>query len=89
MPHGRVSIDADRCKGCGLCITACVPGLLHLADDRVNLHGYHPAVLADPQHLCTGCGLCAVICPDLCFIVHRTPPARQPAAGGVVVRPAG
>lgn len=89
MPHGRVSIDADRCKGCGLCTTACQPGLLHLAEDRFNAAGYHPAVLLDPQHLCTGCGLCAVICPDLCFIVHRTAPARQPAAGGVAARPAG
>jgi 2-oxoglutarate ferredoxin oxidoreductase subunit delta len=89
MAHGRVSIDADRCKGCGLCVTACLPGVLHLAEDRFNAHGYHPAVLLDPNHRCTGCGLCAVICPDVCLIVYRTPPARQPAAGGVVLRPAG
>jgi formate hydrogenlyase subunit 6/NADH:ubiquinone oxidoreductase subunit I len=46
-------------------------------------------VLLDPDHHCTGCGLCAVICPDVCLIVYRTPPTRQPAAGGVGLRPAG
>ena len=72
MVHKRVSIDEDRCKGCALCTVACVPGVLSLASDHFNAHGYRPAVFIDPDAHCTGCGLCAVICPDVCLAVYRT-----------------
>jgi 2-oxoglutarate ferredoxin oxidoreductase subunit delta len=71
MAKGRVLIDEGRCKGCGLCLTACTPGVLFLATDRLNARGYRPAELIDPQGSCTGCGLCAVVCPDVCIGVFR------------------
>jgi 2-oxoglutarate ferredoxin oxidoreductase subunit delta len=71
MPKGRVVIDEGRCKGCTLCVTACLPGLLHMAGDRLNARGYHPVELIDPQGRCTGCGLCAVMCPEACVTVYR------------------
>jgi 2-oxoglutarate ferredoxin oxidoreductase subunit delta len=77
MAHGRVSIDEDRCKGCALCTVACVPGVLSLAADHFNAHGYRPAVLIDPDGHCTGCGLCAVLCPDVCLTVYRIPIAPR------------
>jgi 2-oxoglutarate ferredoxin oxidoreductase subunit delta len=78
MAHGRVVVDAERCKGCALCLGACPPGLLALDHTRLNAHGYHPAQLVDPLARCTGCGLCAVVCPDVCLTVFRQRPARGP-----------
>ena len=71
MAKGIVYIDVDRCKGCNLCATACLPQLLHLDSRQLNAHGYHPAVLDDPAGRCSGCALCAVICPDVCLTVYR------------------
>ena len=57
---GCVAIDAEECKGCGLCVAACTPGVLRLAD--LNRNGYHPAVYAGAG--CNGCGLCFFACPE-------------------------
>lgn len=70
MAKGRVVIDIERCKGCALCLEACPPGVLALADD-FNAKGYRPAMLVDPDHKCTGCALCATVCPDASITVFR------------------
>jgi 2-oxoglutarate ferredoxin oxidoreductase subunit delta len=80
MAQGRVWIDEERCKGCGLCTTACVPGVLSLATEHFNARGYRPAVLTQTVGVCTGCGLCAVICPDACLTVYRTSNGRTAGA---------
>ena len=59
--RGLVELDSDECKGCGLCVEACPPKVLRLAD-RLNRYGLHPA-----QYLgagCTGCGICFFVCPE-------------------------
>jgi 2-oxoglutarate ferredoxin oxidoreductase subunit delta len=89
MAQGRVVIDEERCKGCGLCTTACVPGVLSLAAGRFNARGYRPAVLADPAGRCTGCALCAVICPDACLTVFRTANVRAPSRPQLAVQSGG
>jgi 2-oxoglutarate ferredoxin oxidoreductase subunit delta len=38
----RIVIDESRCKGCGLCTTACPFDLIRIAD-RFNAKGYRPA----------------------------------------------
>ena len=40
-----VEMNPEECKGCGLCVEACPPKVLHLAD-RLNRYGYHPAEYA-------------------------------------------
>ncbi|MCB9432726.1 MAG: 4Fe-4S binding protein [Ardenticatenaceae bacterium] len=70
MAHGRIFIDAERCKGCELCRTACPPHVISLAPQR-NSIGYYPVMLNDPDNKCTGCALCAVVCPEACIIVYR------------------
>ena len=75
MAKGMVIVDEHRCKGCGLCVPVCPPGILSLAEGRFNAKGYMPIEVKDMES-CTGCAVCAVICPDVVFTVYRK--AKQP-----------
>jgi len=68
-PKGRIEVKEFYCKGCELCVAACPQGVLALAPDRINVKGYHPAVLIDQG--CTGCGVCTVVCPEAAIVVYR------------------
>ena len=50
---GVCRVDAEQCRGCGLCVAVCPYGALELGEDRVA---------AVNEALCKGCGLCAVAC---------------------------
>jgi 2-oxoglutarate ferredoxin oxidoreductase subunit delta len=67
-----LDIAVQRCKGCGLCVTACPKGILELDGSIVNGLGYHPVRLTDAA-ACTSCALCARICPDTVFAVYARP----------------
>jgi 2-oxoglutarate ferredoxin oxidoreductase subunit delta len=74
---GFVRTNPEECKGCGLCVEACTPGVLRLSES-LNRYGYHPALYLG--HGCTGCGLCYFACPEPGAItVYRR---RQAAAAG-------
>ena len=66
----KVTFLTDRCKGCGLCVSACPKGLLALAKDKINQKGHHPAEITD-QEKCVGCAFCATMCPDCIIEVER------------------
>lgn len=66
---GAVAIDAERCKGCALCVAACPRGVLALSK-QLNSKGYSPAEARQPER-CTGCVLCALMCPDVALTVFR------------------
>jgi len=61
-PRGRVTINAEMCKGCGFCIEFCPANVLDFSKE-FNAKGYHPPEAARPEK-CTGCDLCGVYCPD-------------------------
>ncbi len=66
----KLTFDANRCKGCGLCVEACPKGLLAIARDKINQKGHHPAEITD-QEKCAGCAFCAMMCPDCVIKVER------------------
>lgn len=68
--RGAIVVDADRCKGCGLCMKACKPALITMTDKTVNCKGYPYAQQLNWEE-CTGCTACAIVCPDGCITVYR------------------
>jgi 2-oxoglutarate ferredoxin oxidoreductase subunit delta len=78
--RGKVSIDTNECKGCGLCVDCCPPKALELQPD-LNSYGVHPAHYTGEG--CTGCGICFYCCPEPGAItVYRK--ADEKKAGAVV-----
>jgi len=66
-----IIIDAERCKGCCLCISVCPKEIIGLAS-HINHMGYTPAaVIEEKVHECTGCAVCAMMCPDTAISVYR------------------
>lgn len=59
--RGSVNIDDEECKGCGLCVEACPPNVLHLGE-HINHYGYPAATYEGAG--CTGCGICFLACPE-------------------------
>ena len=60
--QGRVTVEPNRCKGCGLCVASCPTHSLELGAG-LNRHGYHPAEFLEGTG-CTGCGVCFYACPE-------------------------
>ena len=56
-----VRINADLCKGCGLCVKNCPKGVLEIGE-TINSLGY--LAVASNDKKCSGCGNCFYICPE-------------------------
>ena len=56
---GAVVVDAERCKGCELCVVACPMKVLALSGE-VNGKGYRFSRMVSPE-----------VCPDSCITVYR------------------
>lgn len=68
--RGKVTFKEDLCKGCELCTTVCPVNIVKMAEDRINVKGYHPATVEEMEK-CIACGNCATICPDTVIEVER------------------
>jgi 2-oxoglutarate ferredoxin oxidoreductase subunit delta len=77
--RGRLDIDTNECKGCGLCIEACPPKVIRLSD-HLNHYGYRTATYLGSG--CTGCGICFMVCPEPGAITVLKI-AKRPAATAV------
>jgi 2-oxoglutarate ferredoxin oxidoreductase subunit delta len=67
--RGLIHIDAERCKGCGLCVAACPKGEIRLAAET-DRRGIRTAQ-SGPGKRCTACGACYMICPDAAITVFK------------------
>ena len=65
---GKIVIDTERCKGCGLCVTVCPKNCIVISRQS-NKNGYFPAEVTNAD--CTGCCSCAIICPEAIIKVFR------------------
>ncbi|MCX5637327.1 MAG: ferredoxin family protein, partial [Planctomycetota bacterium] len=65
---GRIIIDIERCKGCGLCVAVCPKNGIAISK-KSNKSGYFPAEAINSD--CTGCAACAIVCPDVAIEVQQ------------------
>lgn len=65
-----ISVNEEKCKGCGLCVEVCPKKILALETERLNRKGYNPMHCVEPEK-CIGCAMCATICPDVAIVVER------------------
>jgi len=70
LAKGRVIVDTERCKSCGLCVSVCPRKVLSLDESYINTKGVHPAYMLNAED-CIGCGSCGIICPDVAITVQR------------------
>ncbi|AEF93315.1 4Fe-4S ferredoxin iron-sulfur binding domain-containing protein [Desulfotomaculum nigrificans CO-1-SRB] len=59
-----VSIDRDKCDGCGACVDACPAGILGMADDG-------KADVVGEAYDCMGCETCVATCPNEAYTVSE------------------
>jgi len=65
-----VTINAELCKGCSLCVVACPKKIVALDEGTINKKGVHPAMVTD-MAACTACTFCAVMCPDAVIRIEK------------------
>lgn len=60
-------IREERCKGCGICISACPQDAITFVE-RTNAQGY-PVTEVDLEK-CIECGICYTVCPDSVYEIE-------------------
>ena len=65
---GKIIIETERCKGCGLCVAVCPKGCIEISTES-NKNGFFPAQASEAD--CTGCAICGIICPEAIIAVFR------------------
>jgi 2-oxoglutarate ferredoxin oxidoreductase subunit delta len=68
---GKIDIDSERCKGCGLCIWACPKGQIILSE-KDDARGIRVACFDENSQDCTGCTFCGIICPEVAIEIYKT-----------------
>ena len=56
---GDISVDHDKCTGCGLCIKICPADMMSFISDEEK----YPQYKGTEEDFCVACGACHAICP--------------------------
>ncbi|MGL5328662.1 MAG: 4Fe-4S binding protein [Peptostreptococcaceae bacterium] len=59
---GKLILNTDWCKGCGICVEYCPKKILELKDSKINVIEYDK---------CIKCGLCELRCPDYAIYISK------------------
>ena len=59
----EISVDPEKCNGCGLCVAVCKDYSLELKNGRVHVSNHS-------LFGCIGCGHCMAICPSAAISIH-------------------
>ena len=78
MAKGEITIDPDRCRGCGYCVKFCSRHCLVIPPDKFTPDGYMLAVFAEPDK-CNACGICGWLCPHFALEVYKYADAEPEA----------
>ena len=70
----NIKVDAERCKGCCLCVSECPRGYIRMSE-VFNSSGNSFAEVTDIEN-CTGCALCCQICPDMAIEIEAKKKAK-------------
>lgn len=79
LSNYRASINAETCKGCGLCVKRCPMEALKLEDSPQAKNKTGQASVLEPD-LCIGCGVCAFKCPSESIVLERRKEITEPPA---------
>jgi len=66
---GKIVINDELCKECGLCIISCKQGMI-VKGNKYNLKGYFPARFDKSKGKCNACQTCALVCPEVAIEVY-------------------
>lgn len=66
----KLTFNIEKCKGCGLCVSACPKHLLRVSKSTINQKGHYVAEIIDMSS-CIGCAFCATMCPDCIIKVEK------------------
>ena len=71
----RITVDAEQCDGCMLCIEFCPLDVLEVGQDT-NRRMLHYVVSVRPEQ-CVGCAQCERICPTASIFVTEIESVRE------------
>ncbi len=60
LPGVRLSVDEDKCTGCGTCLDGCYVNAITLKEGKAVID----------QVMCKGCARCAHLCPEKAITLH-------------------
>ena len=66
----KMTIDTEKCKGCGLCVSVCPLKIMEIKKSITNKKGYHAARNIGIEK-CIACGNCAITCPDAVITLEK------------------